>query len=267
MDNLPAPFPPLVSGGEGLDRYPAAPAALAARMAEIYGVPSDHVLPVRGLTHGLELVFRLAARDGQSVQAPDAQPYQGLAGLYAAPAAEAVNGAVILRALGSPEAVAEMAERVAPALLVIDEGMVEFADTPSAASVLADYANLIVLRSLSLAYGLAGVRIGAALAQPQTLERLASVLEPYALPEVSVRLALQALDPSRMTESAERIAAVGRERLRLAKALAREMTVEAGVGPVLMVRPTDPGATAAALTRFGAVARRAPTPAPTAARR
>ena len=64
MNNLPAPFPPLVSGGDGLDRYPAEPRALADRMARDYGVPADCVLPVRGLTHGLELVFRLAARDG-----------------------------------------------------------------------------------------------------------------------------------------------------------------------------------------------------------
>ena len=82
---LPAPFAPLVSGGEGLDRYPAEPVALAARMAEIYGVPIDHVLPVRGATHGLELVFRLAARDGGRVEAPDAEPYRALAALYARP--------------------------------------------------------------------------------------------------------------------------------------------------------------------------------------
>ena len=72
--SLPAPFAPLVAGGEGLDRYPAEPAALAARMAQIYSVPVDRVLPVRGLTHGLELVWRLAARAGQAVQAPDAEP-------------------------------------------------------------------------------------------------------------------------------------------------------------------------------------------------
>ena len=65
MNNLPAPFAPLVAGGDGLDRYPAEPRALAARMAQIYGLPADSVLPVRGLTHGLELVFRLTARDGQ----------------------------------------------------------------------------------------------------------------------------------------------------------------------------------------------------------
>ena len=123
MNNLPAPFPPLVSGGDGLDRYPAEPRALADRMARVYGVSADSVLPVRGLTHGLELVFRLAARDGRRVEAPEAEPYRTLAALYAPPAEDAPTGAVILRALGSPEAVAEMAERVAPALLVIDEAL------------------------------------------------------------------------------------------------------------------------------------------------
>ena len=256
MNNLPAPFPPLVSGGDGLDRYPAEPRALAARMARIYGVPADSVLPIRGLTHGLELVYRLAARDGLRVDAPDAEPYRTLAGLYAAPAADAPTGAVIVRAAGAPEAVAEMAARVAPGLLVVDEGMVEFAEAASAASVVDDCANLIVLRSLSLAYGLAGARVGAALAWPETLARLGMVLEPFALPEISVRLALQALDPSRMMETAARLAVVRSERDRLAKALSREMVVEPGFGPVIVARPADPDAAVAALARFGLAAAR-----------
>ncbi|TAJ63451.1 imidazoleglycerol-phosphate dehydratase HisB [Brevundimonas sp.] len=251
MNNLPAPFAPLVAGGDGLDRYPTEPRALAARMAQIYGVAADSVLPVRGLTHGLELIFRLAARDGLRVEAPDAEPYRSLAALYAEPAAGAETGAVILRALGSPEAVAEMAERVAPALLVIDEGMAEFADAPSAATAIRDHANLIILRSLSLAWGLAGARVGAALGQPETLARLASVLEPYALPEVSIRLALQALDPSRMMETTARIALVRSERERLSKALSRDMKIEPGFGPVIMARPAEPDAVLTALARFG----------------
>ncbi len=254
MNNLPAPFAPMVSGGEGLDRYPAEPRALADRMAEVYGVAAVSVLPVRGLTHGLELVFRLAAREGLRVEAPDAEPYRALAALYAAPPADALTAAVIIRALGSPEAVAETAERVAPALLVIDEGLAEFADASSAASIIADHANLIVLRSLSLAYGLAGARVGAALAQPTTLARLASALEPYALPEVSVRLALQALDPSRMLETTARIALVRTERERLIEALSREMAIEPGFGPVIMARPSDPVAVLAGLARFGLAA-------------
>lgn len=251
ITNLPAPFPPLVAGSDGLDRYPSAPAALATRLGEVYGLAADEVLPVRGLTHGLELVFRLAARDGLRVEAPDAEPYRALAGLYRRPIAGAETAAVIVRALGSPEAVAEMAERVAPALLVVDEGAVEFADAPSAVTIIGSHANLVVLRSLSLAYGLAGARIGAATAQPPTLTRLATVMEPYALPETSIRLALQALDPSRLIETRERVAAVRRERERLGKALSREMKIEPGVGPVLIARPGDSGAVVRALKRYG----------------
>ena len=251
---LPAPYPPLVAGGEGLDAYPGDPSALAARMAQVYGVAPDHVLPVRGLTHGLELVFRLAARDGRSVEAPDAEPYAGLARIYRAVDGE--RAAVVIRALGSSEAVAEMAERVAPALLVVDEGLVEFADAPSAATLIGDHANLVILRSLSLAYGLAGARVGAALALPATLARLTEVVEPYALPEPLVRLAMQALDPSRMIETAERIAAVRRERERLVREIGRVMVVETGVGPILMARPSDIEATLADLSKYGIAADR-----------
>ena len=253
---LPAPYPPLVAGGDGLDRYPADPSALAARMAQIYGVQTDQVLPIRGLTHGLELVWRLAAQAGQTVQAPEAEPYTQLAAIYGRKGST-TECAVVIRALGSPEAVAEMAARVAPALLVVDEGLIEFADTASTASLITEIPNLIVLRSLSLAYGLAGARVGAALAQAESLARLATMLEPYALPEPLVRLAQQALDPSRMIETAERIAGVKRERARVAREVERLMTVEAGVGPILMVRPNDPDGLLAQFARFGVAADRA----------
>jgi histidinol-phosphate aminotransferase/imidazoleglycerol-phosphate dehydratase/histidinol-phosphatase len=251
---LPAPFPPLVAGAEGLDRYPGDTATLAARMAQIYGVAADSVLPVRGLTHGLELVWRLAARDGSSVEAPDAEPYAGLSRIYRVGEGETV--ATVVRALGSPEAVAEMAARLSPGLLVVDEGLVEFADASSAAALIGDHANLVVLRSLSLAYGLAGARVGAALAQPQTLARLSEVVELYALPEPLIRLAMQALDPSRMIETAERIAGVRRERERLVREIGRLMVVEPGVGPILMARPSDIETTLADLARFGVAADR-----------
>jgi histidinol-phosphate aminotransferase/imidazoleglycerol-phosphate dehydratase/histidinol-phosphatase len=251
---LPAPFPPLVAGADGLDHYPGDTAVLGARMAQIYGVPTDQVLPVRGLTHGLELVWRLAARDGGSVEAPDAEPYAGLSRIYRVGAGETV--ATVVRALGSAEAVAEMAARLSPGLLVVDEGLVEFADAPSAAALIGDHVNLVVLRSLSLAYGLAGARVGAALAQPQTLARLSEVVELYALPEPLVRLAMQALDPSRMIETAERIAGVRRERERLVREIGRLMVVEAGVGPVLMARPSDIETALADLARFGVAADR-----------
>lgn len=249
--SLPAPFAPLVAASDGLDSYPSAPSALAARMAQIYGVSADQVLPVRGLTHALELVYRLVARDGGSVEAPKAEPYSSLSAIYPA---KGEPLAVIARAIGSVEAIAEMAARVSPALLVVDEGAIEFSDATSAASVIAANANLIVLRSLSLAYGLAGARVGAAIAQPQTLERLSSVLEPYALPAPLVKLAMQALDPSRMLESAERISGVRRERERLVRELSRIMPVDNGVGPIIIARPENIDAALTQLKAFGIAA-------------
>jgi len=248
---LPAPFPPLVSGAEGLDRAPSSTAAVAARMAEVYGVPVDHVLPVRGASHGLELIFRLAARDGLGVEAPDAPPFDGLTKLYRAAPEGAETLAVIVRGLGHAEAVSEMATRVAPALLVVDEARVEFADQPSVVGLVEEHDNLVVVRSLSLSHGLTGARVGALLARPETLARIAEVLEPHPMPEPSLRLALQALDPSRVVETEVRIARVRAERVRMVKALSREMPVEPGVGPVIAARPSDLPGARAALARLG----------------
>ena len=132
-----------------------------------------------------------------------------------------------------------MAARTAPALLVVDEGLIEFAPFESAAALIGEHPNLVVLRSLSLAYGLAGARVGAAIAAPETLARLAAMLEPWALPAPLVRLAMQALDPSRMIETAQRIDAVKAERARLVRELARITVVEPGFGPVIIARPDD----------------------------
>jgi histidinol-phosphate aminotransferase/imidazoleglycerol-phosphate dehydratase/histidinol-phosphatase len=240
---LPASFPPLVTGGDGLDRYPAAPTALAARMAAVYAVPADHVLPVRGATHGLELVFRLAVREGLTVEAPLGQPYDRLAAIYGvtSPAAQATGEDRRPSAPGggdarvSDQATTRLRGPAGEVLNLIDEGAVEFADTFSLVGQIASTPNLIVLRSLSLAYGLAGARIGAVIAQPAVLDRLRAVLEPHALPEPSVRLAMQALDPSRQIETRARIAAVQAERTRLVQALA----ADAEAGPFVRVQPDD----------------------------
>ncbi len=201
MTPLPAPFAPLVSGGDGLDRYPTGTAALTARMAEVYGVPADHVLPVRGATHGFELIFRLALREQLGVQAPEGELFTTLAAIYPTPAE--TTGAIRIAGRGTNGGDAASCD-----LLVMDEAAIEFEAGHSVAARVVSTPNLVVVRSLSLAYGLAGARVGALIARPEVLERLRGVLEPYALPEPSVRLALQALDPSRMIETEARIAAV-----------------------------------------------------------
>jgi len=242
MTTLPAPFAPLVSGGEGLDRYPTGTAALAARMAEVYGVPVDQVQPVRGATHGFELIFRLALREQLGVKAPEGEPFTTLAGLY--PSAVETAGMIRIAGRGTNGGDAASCD-----LLVMDEAAIEFEASKSVAARVVGTPNLIVVRSLSLACGLAGARVGALIARPEVLERLRGVLEPHALPEPSVRLALQALDPSRMIETEARIAAVRAERTRMVEALGADATAEPG--PAVRLRGEGLDAAIARLTALG----------------
>lgn len=251
ITNLPAPFAPLVSGGDGLDRYPAEPRALAARMAEVYGVPADCILPVRGATHGFELVFRLAARQAAPVTTAEIEPFVSLRKLFPPPAGGRPPFAVITSGGDSLDRIGCDAREFAPALCVVDEGAVEFADNPSAAALVADAPNLVVVRSLSLAYGLAGARVGALIAAPRTIALLRSVLEPHALPESSVRLATQALDPSRLRETEARVGRVREERARMAAALDGMMRIGGLTEPLIRVQPSGVAAVTARLAALG----------------
>ena len=127
-----------------------------------------------------------------------------------------------------------------PGLVVVDEGAIEFADQPSLAGHVSGTPNLVVVRSLSLAYGLAAARMGAVVAARETIQRIAEALELHALPEPSVRLALQALDTSRVRETAGRIQGVRAERSRMEQALDGRMRIGGGAGPFVRLQPPDP---------------------------
>lgn len=87
------------------------------------------------------------------------------------------------------------------AIVVVDEAYIEFAETStqqttaelSWASRIDRYPNLVVLRTLSKAFGLAGIRVGFTLAQAELIQALEPVLAPYPLPEQSIQYATQAL--------------------------------------------------------------------------
>jgi histidinol-phosphate aminotransferase len=65
------------------------------------------------------------------------------------------------------------------AVVVIDEAYADFARGPSAETLLAEHSNLIVTRTFSKWAGLAGVRVGYALAHPSIAERMMSIKQPY----------------------------------------------------------------------------------------
>jgi histidinol-phosphate aminotransferase len=82
-----------------------------------------------------------------------------------------------------------------PGLLVVDEAYAPFADT-DAVGLLAKYPRLVVVRTLSKAYALAGIRVGYSLASPEVTGLLDRVRDSYNVSRLSQAAALGALsDP------------------------------------------------------------------------
>jgi histidinol-phosphate aminotransferase len=104
----------------------------------------------------------------------------------------------------------------APAIVVLDEAYAEFVGT-SLLSLRADHPNLVVVRTASKAYALAGLRVGFAVARPETIARIAPYRPPGSIATVSVTIVTAALhDPTAMRKN---LARVERERERLAAGL------------------------------------------------
>ncbi|GAB3500378.1 histidinol-phosphate transaminase [Nocardiopsis coralliicola] len=93
------------------------------------------------------------------------------------------------------ETVARVAE-AAPGVVVVDEAYAEFrrAGTPSALSLLAEHPRIIVSRTMSKAFALAGARVGYLAAHPAVVEALQLVRLPYHLSAVTQAVAGVALD-------------------------------------------------------------------------
>lgn len=80
-------------------------------------------------------------------------------------------------------------------LLVVDEAYAPFADE-NAVSLIGQYPRLVVVRTLSKAYALAGIRVGYALAHPEVIELLDRVRDSYNVSRLSQTAALAALGDS-----------------------------------------------------------------------
>jgi histidinol-phosphate aminotransferase len=78
-------------------------------------------------------------------------------------------------------------------LVVVDEAYINFSRQKTFIQELTEYANLVVLQTLSKAWGLAGLRIGMAFASEEIIEVMNKVKPPYNINEASQQLALQAL--------------------------------------------------------------------------
>jgi histidinol-phosphate aminotransferase len=144
------------------------------------------------------------------------------------------------------------------ALLVVDEAYVEFSSQPSLAPELAAHPGLVVLRTLSKAYGLAGARCGALLAAPEIVALLRRVIQPYAVTQLTIEAVFAALQPTSLATANARMRLLVAERTRLAAALAQlpgVLRVWPSDANFLLVEFADPAATLARTHAAGLLVR------------
>lgn len=228
---------------EALRRYPDA-APLEAKLAARMGVHPEQVLVTAGADGALARLARVLLEPGRELLLPapsfemiarsahlaggsvrrvawDSGPWPVEEILSAASAQTSVLAAVTPNNPSGAQIHPEQLRRVSAALpqvlILLDLAYDEFADV-SLEGLARELPNVLQLRTFSKAYGLAGLRVGYAVGDPELIACMRSVGPPYSVAGPSLQLAMAALDSA---EPAKNIARIRQHRQQLAQELAR----------------------------------------------
>ncbi|VVT52454.1 Histidinol-phosphate aminotransferase (EC [Kosakonia radicincitans] len=232
-----------------LNRYPECqPKAVIENYAQYAGVKPEQVLVSRGADEGIELLIRAFCEPGQdavlfcpptygmySVSAEtlgvEYRTVQALADwqLDLPAIADKLDGVKVVYVCSpnnptgqiiKPQDMRVLLEMTrGKALVVADEAYIEFCPQATLAGWLAEYPHLVVLRTLSKAFALAGLRCGFTLANQEVIALLLKVIAPYPLSTPVADIAAQALSPLGIVAMRERVAQILAERQYLVSAL------------------------------------------------
>jgi histidinol-phosphate aminotransferase len=235
----------------GLNRYPEPqPRALLERLALLYGVAPERILAGRGSDEAIDLLVRAFCRAGQDnvvITPPTFGFYKVAAKIQGAGVLEVpllrhgfaldtdrviatgrLARIVFLCSPNNPtgnlldeDAMLHVCRELSnQALVVVDEAYVEFCGRASLSSRLAEFPNLVLLRTLSKAYALAGARLGTLLASEDIVGLLRRIIPPYAIPASTVEEVLALTEAPQRAGAAARIRTLLDERERMAARLA-----------------------------------------------
>lgn len=115
-------------------------------------------------------------------------------------------------------------------LVIVDEAYIDFSSTPSACSLVTEFNNVVVLQTLSKAFGLAGIRCGFAIGPPDVIQLMNNVKAPYNVNKLTSDAANNALKNTAVLE--KNVSEVLAQREVVAKALE-------GLDFVTKVYPSD----------------------------
>jgi histidinol-phosphate aminotransferase len=247
----------------GLNRYPEPqPKALVGRMAELYGIPSRQLLVGRGSDEAIDLLARAFCRAGVDkviITPPTFGFYKVAARIQGADVIEVpllregfrLDTPAVIEAgrraklvflcspnnptgnlLDEDDVLRVCRELERSSLVVLDEAYVEFSGQASLAGRLAEFPNLVLLRTLSKAYALAGARLGALLAGEDVVALLKRIIPPYAIPASTVEDVLALTEAPQRASAAARIRTLLEERTLMRERLERSTNV-------VRVHPSD----------------------------
>jgi len=268
----------------GLNRYPECqPPALIDAYSRFSGVSRDSIITSRGADEAIELLIRTFCIPGRDSIAYFGPTY----GMYAI-SAKTCNVSVTALSLtddyqlptdlvtqvgdaklvficnpNNPTstvietiAIEAVIQSLPGAIVVVDEAYIEFCPEYSVAALIAKYANLVVLRTLSKAFALAGARCGFMLANSDIIDIVMRIIAPYPVPLPVAELATTALSLTGIEQMGEQVRILKQNGARLRQAL---IDYGAEVLPVngnfVLARFTDCEAVAAILRQAGVVAR------------
>jgi histidinol-phosphate aminotransferase len=249
--------PPAQAESLALNRYPEPqPHALLEAMADYCGVGAENVVVGRGSDELIDLLTRVfceAGRDAVVICPPTFGMYAVAAHVQGARVIEVPlrdDLSLNLEALSiSLEQGAKLIWLCSPnnptghslpattiesvvalargrAVVMVDEAYIEFSSARSWCQDVNSEPGLAVLRTLSKAHALAGIRLGALIAHPVITALVRKIIPPYAVPQPTVDAALRALQPAVLAITNERIKQLIAERNRLATALLGSPWVE-----------------------------------------
>ena len=232
-----------------LNRYPECqPKAVIENYAQYAGVKPEQVLVSRGADEGIELLVRAFCEPGQDAILYCPPTY----GMYSVSAetigvecrtvptladwqldlqgiADKLDGVKVVYVcspnnptgqLINPQDLRSLLEMTqGKAIVVADEAYIEFCPQATLAGWLTEYPHLVVLRTLSKAFALAGLRCGFMLANEEVINLLLKVIAPYPLSTPVADIAAQALTSQGIAAMRERVAQILLERQYLVDAL------------------------------------------------
>ncbi|KAF7291953.1 Aminotran-1-2 domain-containing protein [Mycena indigotica] len=116
-------------------------------------------------------------------------------------------------------------------IVVVDEAYIDFASPDaSAMSLIQEYGNICVMQTISKSFGLAGVRLGIAIAQPPLIQVLANAKAPYNISTPTSYIALSALSQPSIVAMRASLAKINVNRASLLKALSSVPGVGSAIG-------------------------------------